>query len=142
MKPAHIGQILAIENDAFKSPWRREHFEHEIAETRYARCSVVLLGEEVLAYACVWELHEEFKINNIAVREERRGRGLGGWLLDRLLDHARRAGCRVAQLEVRPSNNAALKLYARRGFVLAGRRRGYYQREGEDALLMEADLGV
>jgi len=135
-----LDQVLAIENASFASPWRREHFRYEIFDNRWAVNWVVRSGDRVLAYACVWELQEELKINNIAVHPSWRRAGLGRWLLLRLLDHARAGRCNVARLEVRTSNRAALELYRAHGFREVGRRKGYYQREAEDAILMEREL--
>lgn len=140
MAERDLDQVLAIEEQSFHTPWRREHFLFEIRDNRWAVNSVVRLGSDVLAYACVWELDDELKINNIAVRATARRCGLGRWLLTHLLAGARSRGCTVARLEVRPSNLAALALYRAHGFREYGRRRGYYQQEGEDAVLMEACL--
>ena len=73
-------------------------------------------------------------------RPDQRRRGLGQWLLRRILREARDQGCRVARLEVRPSNTAALALYRRHGFSEIGRRKDYYRQDGEDAVIMEASL--
>jgi len=140
MRAEHVEQILAIEEASFASPWRSEHFLYEIGDNRWAVNLVVELGGEVLAYACVWLLEDELKINNIAVRVDQRRRGFGRWLLGRVLERARRRGCTTACLEVRPSNRAAVQLYREHGFHEVGRRVGYYQQEGEDALLMELAL--
>jgi ribosomal-protein-alanine N-acetyltransferase len=135
-----VDQVLAIENASFPRPWRREHFVHEIRENRFAYCPVVRRGERVLAYACARHVHETLEINDIAVHPEERRRGLGGWLLRLLLDEGARRGCTRAELEVRPSNSAALSLYRAHAFAEVGRRRGYYAGEGEDAIVMEAAL--
>jgi len=135
-----LDQVLAIENASFASPWRREHFRYEIHDNRWAVNWVVRRGVQVLAYACVWELRGELKINNIAVHPPHRRAGLGRWLLRRVLAHAKAERCSVARLEVRTSNRAALELYQAHGFREVGRRKGYYQREGEDAILMERAL--
>jgi len=140
MGDADLDQVVEIENASFKSPWMRGHFHYEIHENRWARNPVVRRGGEVLAYASVWMIHEELKINNIAVRGDRRRCGLGEWLLRRILCEARDQGCRVARLEVRPSNTAAIALYRRHGFAEVGRRKDYYRQDSEDALIMEASL--
>jgi len=140
MREAHVEQIVAIEEASFASPWRREHFLYEISENRWAANLVVEVSGEVLAYACVWVLEDELKINNIAVRDDQRRRGIGDWLLTRVLERARRRGSTLACLEVRPSNLAAVQLYREHGFREVGRRVGYYQQEREDALLMELAL--
>lgn len=137
MTELDLDQVLEIERASFPSPWAREHFEFELSENRWAVSRVVKRGDDVIAYAMVWHLHDELKINNIAVHAAWRRRGVGDWLLKRILDAGFAAGCRVARLEVRPSNGAARRLYERHGFIEIGRRKGYYQREAEDAILME-----
>ena len=61
-------------------------------------------------------------------------------MLRRVLEEGRRAGCRLAALEVRPSNTVARALYESEGFAQIARRKEYYTREKEDALVLEADL--
>ena len=140
LEEADLDTVVEIERESFANPWRRGHFLHEMTGNRWAVNYAARRGEEVLGYASVWHLGEELKINNIAVRAECRRRGLGRWMLLQIMERARRAGCRVARLEVRQSNVAARKMYERHGFVETGRRKGYYAREQEDAILMDAPL--
>jgi ribosomal-protein-alanine N-acetyltransferase len=140
MADADLTQVMAIEERSFPSPWRRHHFQYEMHENRWSENYVIRVGSRVLGYASVWSMEDEFKINNFAIDREFRRRGLGAWLLRRLLARARRAGCPRAALEVRVSNRAAIRLYEQHGFVECGRRRNYYQMEGEDAILMAAEL--
>jgi ribosomal-protein-alanine N-acetyltransferase len=140
MTAGDLDQVLAIERDCFPSPWSRENFLHEIRRNPAAASWVLVDGATVLGYASVWILGPELKINNIAIARRYRRRGLADRLLRALLDWARGAGCTTADLEVRPSNRAALALYRNHGFVEVGRRKNYYRLEGEDAVLMEAEL--
>lgn len=149
MGESDLDQVLRIESASFGSPWRREHFVYEIryrgshasAGPGPRRVADVLRdGGHVVGYVCAWILFDELKINNIAVAPVFRGRGVGRWLLRQLLAVGRDAGCTRAALEVRPSNRPALALYRTEGFVEAGRRPNYYEREAEDALLLELDL--
>ena len=140
LRDGDLGQVVAIERASFANPWKRDHFRFAIHGNRWAVNRVIRLGDEVLAYACVWMIEDEMKINNIAVHPDHRGRGLGGWLLRRMLADARGKGCTVARLEVRPSNRAALRVYRDHGFREVGRHKGYYRDEREDAILMEAPL--
>ncbi len=78
---------------------------------------------------------DELEVLFIAVCEEHRGCGVGGFLLESGLVEAQRRGVTRAHLDVRPSNSPALRLYRRVGFAEVGRRVRYY-RDGEDALLM------
>ena len=140
MQDADLEQVLAVERASFPSPWREEHFMHEMHHNPFAVTRVLRKEGRVLGYACLWLLHGELKINNIAIHPAYRRRGLGQWLLGRLLDLGRQSACHKASLEVRASNEEALALYRRNGFVPVGRRKNYYQLEGEDAILMDAPL--
>jgi ribosomal-protein-alanine N-acetyltransferase len=140
MRVTDVEQVVKIERASFASPWKPEHFLHEILENEWALNRVVEAGGEVVAYACVWCLQDELKINNIAVDRGARRQGVGRWLLVSLLAEAISRGCRSATLEVRPSNEAALALYRDFGFVELGRRKGYYAAEGEDAIVMALHL--
>jgi len=139
MVEADIDPILEIERVSFATPWRAAHFLHELRNNRWAINLVGDLEGAVIAYACLWCIHEEIKINNIAVRKESRGLGVGRWLLLCLLREGLRRGCEIAILEVRPGNEAALQLYRSHGFEEVGRRPDYYG-PGEDALLMTLEL--
>jgi len=82
----------------------------------------------------------EFELESIMVSEELRGRGIGGNLLDSAIALAKRHGSQHLDLEVRESNGGAARLYTRFGFRETGRRRGYYHRPEEDAVLMSLTL--
>lgn len=140
MEECDLDQVLAIEQESFPTPWSRENFLFEIRSNPFARNLVIRLERQVLAYTCVWILGGELKINNIAVDAAWRGRGLGASLLARVLENARARGCAHAELEVRPSNRIARRLYERYGFREARRRKGYYQDTQEDAIVMTASL--
>ena len=88
------------------------------------------------AFCAFWKVVDQIHINNLAVRPELRGRGLGSLLLQRILEEAERIGAPNATLEVRRSNAAARRLYERAGFELAGVRTGYYTHPIEDALIL------
>lgn len=141
MREEDLDEVLAIESDAFPSPWKRGHFTFEIRENRWASNRVARHEGRIVGYTSAWRLYGELKINNIAVHRDYRGRGIAGRMLRAMIADAASAGCETARLEVRPSNAAARRMYRRHGFVAVGRRKGYYQREGEDAILMEAVIG-
>lgn len=142
MREPDLDQVLAIERTSFRSPWTRQSFLFDMNENPFARSIVAReTNGKVAGYGCSWHVHEELRINNIAVREDARGRGIGRSLLQHMLNEGRKAGCRVAFLEVRPSNMAARALYESEGFVQIGRRKGYYRVEREDALVLALELG-
>ena len=140
MSEEDLDQVLAIERDSFPTPWTRDNFRFEIRSNPFARNFVVRHGKSVLAYACLWVVGDELKINNIAVRAVFRRRGLGGALLERVMELGRVEGCHEAELEVRPSNHVARRLYERHGFREVRKRKGYYRDTREDAIVMSATL--
>ena len=85
---------------------------------------------------CFWSILEEAHITLLAVHPQYHRQGLGQALLCYLLKRASDNGLERATLEVRASNSAAIALYQKFGFKTAGRRRGYYQDNGEDALVL------
>jgi len=140
LERCHLDEVLAIEKQSFACPWERRHFELLLEPDMRTVNHVALLAGRVLGYLCASRSGEEVKVNNFAVSAAHRRRGLGRWLLRRALDEAWRDGCLTALLEVRPSNTAALGLYAEFGFVELGRLEAYYRAEGEDAIVMRAKL--
>lgn len=140
MRIRDLHEVLSIERRSFASPWKREHFLHEMRENRWARNRVAERSGRIVGYASLWVIDRELKINNIAVDPGLRRRRVGRWLLLAILHEALIEGCRLATLEVRPSNRPARCLYSAHGFVEVGRRKNYYAAEGEDAIVMSLDL--
>lgn len=139
MTEQDLDAVLAIEQVSFRTPWRREHFLHEIAAP-HSFPLVATVNGAVAGYICLASLFEEAQILDIAVAPDERGRGIALMLMNRGISIAREKGAEVLLLEVRASNTAAITLYEKLGFVRTGVRPGYYG-EGEDAVLMEKHLG-
>jgi ribosomal-protein-alanine N-acetyltransferase len=143
MAEAHLAAVLEIEHSSFVSPWSKNLFCQELS-THVSRSFVALIREAdmhmVAGYMCSWIIHEECNILKLACHPNYRRQGVGRLLLDYGLQDAWRVGARVASLEVRPSNTAALMFYAACGFIRSGVRRGYYQETREDAIIMEMEL--
>ena len=99
---------------------------------------------ELAAYVClgVYPSIQELEIYNIAVRSSYRQQGLGKRLLFHALKMAWQYGIERALLEVRPSNAAALALYAASGFAICGSRKNYYKDSREDALILACELNT
>ncbi|MEQ9548282.1 MAG: ribosomal protein S18-alanine N-acetyltransferase [Coleofasciculus sp. G3-WIS-01] len=94
------------------------------------------LGNALVGLGCYWSILEEAHITILAVHPNYQHQGLGQFLLYALLKDAKQRQLEWATLEVKPSNHAALSLYQKFDFIPAGRRRGYYQDTGEDALIL------
>jgi ribosomal-protein-alanine N-acetyltransferase len=132
-----LDAVAALEAASFTNPWTREMLARELSQNQLARVYVVRMPDErVAAFCACWIIVDELHINTIAVREERRRRGLASSLMRYVLDEARREGAARATLEVRRSNEPAQRLYEGLGFRLAGVRPGYYTHPDEDALIL------
>ena len=93
-------------------------------------------GDALLGYVWARFVLDEGEIGNIAVAPERRRCGVGAALLGALFAESERRGAAVLRLEVRESNLAARRLYEKNGFETVGKRRNYYEKPTEDAILM------
>jgi len=132
-----LDEVLAIEAASFSNPWSRQMFLWELQNVGVSYAYVLRTPEwRVAAFCTVWVVLDEIHINNVAVRPECRGQGVGQALLRFVLRLGGTLGARRATLEVRRSNVAALKLYERLGFQVAGTRRNYYSNPVEDALIL------
>ncbi|QLF52851.1 GNAT family N-acetyltransferase [Actinomyces sp. oral taxon 169] len=99
-------------------------------------------GPRILGYAGLYHAGglTSADLLTIATVPAARGRGIASFMLTELVSTAREVGCPDVLLEVRQSNEAAQRLYARHGFVPIGRRRRYYQAPPEDAVVMHLTL--
>jgi [ribosomal protein S18]-alanine N-acetyltransferase len=96
--------------------------------------------DQIAGYIVARLVANELHINNVAVRVEYRGRGIGSALLSRIIEQGRHLGARAAFLEVRAGNTLAQALYQKCGFRGVGFRRNYYSTPSEDALIMSTKL--
>lgn len=135
----HLDQVAAIEKACFRNPWSRSLFVEEMCMPMGVD-RVALVQNQVAAFACLWLIADQAKVQNIAVHPAFQRRGLGRFLLLQMLALARELGALRAGLEVRSGNFAALSLYYSLGFRLFERIPAYYHPEGEDALVLWRDL--
>jgi ribosomal-protein-alanine N-acetyltransferase len=140
-------EVVEIEERSGLSRWGWSAYYAELqsplAQMFVARINRPLQHDEapnlagyIVARVSAGELH----VNNVAVRDEFRGQGIGSALLAMALREGSRIGAERAFLEVRSGNVAAQALYSNSGFALIGRRPGYYSDPVEDALIMSVEL--
>ncbi len=136
--------IAAIEKSAAQQPWSLSQFVEASLSEHNASLVLTDPQNRVLGFALYQQVADEATLLNIAVLPEAQGRGVGGRLLQGLLERLAALGARRLLLEVRRSNSRAIALYRRHGFVEDGVRSAYYPAaEGrEDALLMSRRLAV
>ena len=135
MGKADINKVVKLEQESFAIPWSEQAFREELVNDK----AVYLLGwqeDKVAAYAGMWLVVDEANITNVAVAAGLRGKGIGTELMRQMIKAAAERAAVAMTLEVRPSNRAALALYNKLGFVIAGRRKNYYEDNHEDALIL------
>ncbi len=148
MQPPDLPAVLAIEETVFgDDAWPRSFFERDLANEHSTYVVLELIDDapgaqraELAGYAGYWLLEDEANLMNIAIAPAWQGRGLGECLLRETMTRMRLAGAEVCTLEVRVGNVRAQALYRKLGFDVTGRRKRYYQDNGEDALLMARTL--
>ena len=133
-----IEQISEMENRFFSSPWSPASIGHyaDAGNTIFvvARCDNPH-NRQVVGYAAVLCAADEGNLVSIGVKEDFREMGIASELLDILYEQALDRGVTSINLEVRRSNEAAIRLYEKEGFELVGKRPGFYRNPVEDALL-------
>jgi ribosomal-protein-alanine N-acetyltransferase len=131
---ADLPQIIAIERRAFPTPWSLAMFVLELSKPAGV-CLTALRDGEMLGYLICSRYDTVWHIMNVAVDPIRRREGIATAMIADLLRRIDGHNARFT-LEVRESNVGAIALYMRFGFRAAGRRRRYYQDNGEDAVVM------
>ena len=135
MTEADLEQAAAIEAACFLEPWSLDLLSSGFEN----KWNLYLAAEEdgrLAGYGAVCVIAGEGEIQRIAVLEEFRRQGLGRKLLDAMVAAARNRGARAMTLEVRESNEPAIKLYFSAGFRTEAQRKDYYRNPREDALIM------
>ena len=141
MQEKDLDQVIALEQELFTSPWTREAFLYELQENPYSYNAVIRKEGKVVAYCGLWCLFDQAQITNIAVARSWQRKHLASALMAWMEQTAAEKGCETLSLEVRVSNEAAKALYWRCGFEKISVRKGYYQDNHEDALLMMKAIG-
>ena len=138
-----LPSIHAIEKACFSDPWELDSISAVLA-LPHMKTWVAEQGEgaerRVVGYVIGLLLGVEAEVADLAVDPPLKGKGIGGQLLDCLLNEAPAQGIEAVFLEVRESNAAARALYASRAFQEVGRRKSYYRQPVEDALILRRDF--
>jgi len=160
MREADVPAVQIIERDIFSTPWPRNAYYRELASRNSAHYIVLRrqggpTGEglrpaggwggsppetdEIVGYAGMWRMYDEAHVTTIGVRHDVQHSGYGRVLFAALVQAAYDMGAKWVTLEVRTSNENAMRMYEGFGFKVIGRRKGYYTDNGEDAIVMWSD---
>lgn len=133
-----LKSVLLIEAQSYPEPWKAAHFEAELKKP-YTR-ALVLTDDEtdtvVVGYIVYWVQAEGISLLNVAVEPKWRGFGFGMKLMQEMIKEAVADDISRIVLEVRQSNESAIRLYESIGFKATHQRKNFYS-NGETALVME-----
>ena len=143
LRTADLDAVGEIERLSMPAPWSPAMFAGEIAKPTSV-CLGAWDGDStrLVGYVIVSRYVDAWHVMNLVVDESQRRRGIATALLDEVFARTREAGRRGFTLEVRQSNEAALRLYEGMGFRRQGVRRGYYTDNREDAVIMWRDVAA
>ena len=140
MREGHVSQVAALEKLCFGTEaWSEKSVASELTNP----LSLWLVAEEageVLGYIGSQTVLDETDMMNVAVHPDFRGRGIATGLILGLVEELRKKGSHALMLEVRASNETAIRVYRRLEFAEVGRRKNYYRNPREDALILRREI--
>ena len=132
-----IEEVVKIEEEAYgEHHWSKSSFYDEMHNNLAKYYCARLDSGEIAGYAGTWHIIDEGHITTIAVKPKYYRNHIGEALVVKILEDCYNEGVKYLTLEVRVSNEPAIKLYEKYGFNSLGTRKGYYQDNNEDALIM------
>lgn len=130
-----VAQVARLEKDNFSSPWSENDFLEAIDNP--TRFYYVAKEDETVVGMCGMQvILDEGEISNVAVSEKYRRKQIAYQMLSHLLEEGKKQGVHAFTLEVRESNQAAIRLYEKLGFVAEGIRKNFYTKPIENAVIM------
>ena len=137
MEADDIEGVVKIEEDAYgEHHWSKSAFYDEMNNDLAKYYCAKDENGNIVAYAGTWHIIDEGHITTIAVKKSHLRKHIGEALIVKILEDCYNEGIKYLTLEVRASNTAAIGLYSKYGFNSLGTRKGYYQDNNEDALIM------
>ena len=141
MNESHVKAVAELEKLCFSEPWS----ENSVASELKNKLALWLVAEEdgrVAGYIGSQTCGDESDVMNVAVHPDFRRRGIAEALVKDLVEQLKAIGSRCLTLEVRASNDPAIALYEKMGFLEVGRRKNYYRNPREDALIMRKEWEI
>ena len=142
LTPTGIAEVVALDKICLGGLWKKEAYLREIDSDKSTLLALHLAESrlrdrsKIIGMGCLWSIVDEAHITLLAIHPDYRRHGLGQLLLLALLEDAISRNLAWATLEVNENNLAAVNLYQKYGFQIAGKRRNYYQPAGDDALVL------
>ncbi|MCF7796986.1 MAG: ribosomal protein S18-alanine N-acetyltransferase [Lentisphaeria bacterium] len=129
-----IPNLARLERELFAQPWTEGMLTAALADYG-ARHQLFEQGDVILGYFFLTRIVDEAELHNIAVPRQFQHRGIGRYMLEKIVNQCDAEQIERLYLEVREDNTAAIHLYEKMGFECIGRRPGYYVIEKRDALI-------
>jgi len=131
--------ILKIENDLFPDPWDEQLFI-DLLDKENKYFFVKELNGDLAGYVVFERIVDEGHITNLGVAKPYQKKGIATQLIGNIIDLAKGMKIGIIFLEVRQGNEAAKRLYSRFGFKEIGKRKAYYPKANEDALILALEI--
>ncbi len=131
--------LLEIERQCFKNPWNINHFT-SVIKSPLMDVYGYFAADLIAGYIVLYRLNEVLVIANLAVSPEYQAKGIGTALLAYGLECGRNNHCNYSILDVRQSNEKAINLYRKEGYVIIGKNKGYYKNPYEDSFIMGREI--
>ena len=141
MMECHVPQIADLEKMCFHDPWSLNSIASEVSN-KLSLWFVAVENEKVVGYVGSQTVLGETDMMNIAVHPDCRKRGIATLLITHLVDALAQQGSHSLMLEVRESNENAISVYRKLGFMDVGRRKNYYRNPKEDALILRKEWSL
>ncbi len=147
MRLEDLDEVMRIEKLSFQSPWSKFYFLHELNLNPNSFLITMIYKdkkknlERIMGYTDIWIEKNLFHIANIAIDPNFRNKGFGSLFMKFIFDFANSLHIKKISLEVRVSNFPAIRLYKKFKFKIMKVLQEYYVDNGEDAYLMEAEVG-
>ena len=138
MNHSHVAQVAQLETLCFRDPWSERSIAGEL-DNPLSTWLVCADGDAVLGYVGSQTVMGETDMMNVAVHPDARGQGIATRLILALVEDLKKQGRHCLTLEVRASNQNAISLYQKLGFLQIGRRPNYYRNPKEDALILRKE---
>ena len=139
-RPEQLDDILLMEQQCFSVPWTHEQMMAQLSDFMHIFLAAEDENGRAVGYAGLMYVLDEGYISNVAVSPDCRREGIADMLLTELYERAKAKKLSFLTLEVRESNIPAQSLYKKHGYTEVGRRKAYYSRPKEDAVLMTCFL--
>ncbi|WP_267383532.1 ribosomal protein S18-alanine N-acetyltransferase [Cyanobacterium sp. uoEpiScrs1] len=131
-----LPQLVELDRMCLGGLWTKKGYQRELYSQNSSLLVLSMEFGSIIGCGCFWSILEEAHITLFMIHPDYQGQGLGQLLLHSLLKEAANCELERVTLEVGVYNSSAIAIYQKFGFKLAGRRKGYYQETGEDALIL------